>query len=145
LQEKGHVTRGRIGVQIQEVTKEAADAFGLKQAQGALVNSVEKEGPAAKAGVESGDIIMKVDNRDVKTSNDLPRIITAIRPGSKVTLTVWRKGAPKDIAVTVAEMKDEAATPQRRAPPAPKEKAKPNRMGLVLVDLTDEQRKELDL
>src|SRR5204862_7698439 len=75
LQEKGRVTRGRIGVQIQEVTKEAADEFGLKQAQGALVNSVEKDGPAAKGGVESGDIIIKVDNREVKTSNDLPRII----------------------------------------------------------------------
>ena len=85
LQEKGHVTRGRIGVQIQEVTKEAADAFGMKQAQGALVNSVEKDGPAAKAGVESGDIIIKVDNREVKTSNDLPRIITAMRPGTKIT------------------------------------------------------------
>src|SRR5436190_17778223 len=145
LQEKGRVTRGRIGVQIQEVTKEAADAFGLKQAQGALVNSVEKDGPAAKGGVESGDIIVRVDNREVKTSNDLPRIITVVRPGTKVTLTVWRKGAPKDVAVMVAEMKEDVATPQRRTPPAPKEKAKPNRMGLVLVDLTDEQRKELDL
>src|SRR5947208_5143935 len=98
LQEKGHVVRGRIGVQIQEVSKEVADSFGLKQAQGALVNSVEKDGPSAKAGVEAGDIILKVDNREVKTSNDLPRIITAVRPGSKVTLTVWRKGAAKDIA-----------------------------------------------
>ena len=145
LREKGRVTRGRIGVQIQEVTKEAADAFGMKQAQGALVNSVEKEGPAAKGGVESGDIIIKVDNREVKTSNDLPRIITAIRPGTKITLTVWRKGASKEVAVTVAEMKEDTQTPQRRTPPAPKEKAKPNRMGLVLVDLTDEQRKELDI
>src|SRR5437016_3650571 len=145
LQEKGRVTRGRIGVQIQEVTKEAADAFGLKQAQGALVNSVEKDGPAAKGGVESGDIIIKVDNREVKTSNDLPRIITAMRPGAKITLTVWRKGTSKEVAVTVAEMKEDATTPQRRAPPAPKEKAKPNRMGLSLVDLTDEQRKELDV
>ena len=60
---------------------------------GALVNSVEKDGPAAKAGVEAGDIIVKVDGRDVHSSNDLPRIITAVRPGTKVTLTVWRKGA----------------------------------------------------
>ena len=146
LKEKGRVTRGRIGVQIQELTKEAADAFGLKQANGALVNGVEKDGPAAKAGLESGDIILKVDGRDVRNSNDLPRIITAIRPGSKVTLTVWRKGATKDFAVTVAEMKEDAAAPQpRRGTPSPKEKAKPNRMGLVLSDLTDEQRKELDL
>ncbi|HLW11254.1 MAG TPA: DegQ family serine endoprotease [Casimicrobiaceae bacterium] len=146
LKDKGRVTRGRIGVQIQELTKEAADAFGLKQADGALVNNVEKDGPAAKAGIESGDIIVKVDGRDVHSSNDLPRIITAIRPGTKVTLTVWRKGASKDFAVTVAEIKEDAATPsQRRANPAPKEKAKPNRMGLVLSDLTDEQRKQLGL
>jgi serine protease Do len=146
LQEKGRVTRGRIGVQIQEVTKEAAEAFGLKQVGGALVNSVEKDGPAAKAGVESGDIIVKVDNRDVRSSTDLPRIITAVRPGTKVTLTVWRKGASKEIAVTVAEMREDTAQPaSRRAVPAPKEKAKPNRMGLVLTDLTDEQRKELDI
>jgi serine protease Do len=146
LREKGRVTRGRIGVQIQELTKESAEAFGLKQASGALVNGVEKDGPSAKAGVESGDIILKVDGRDVHSSNDLPRIITAIRPGTKITLTVWRKGVQKDIAVTVAEMKEDAAAAQpRRGTPTPKEKAKPNRMGLVLSDLTDEQRKELDL
>jgi serine protease Do len=145
LKEKGRVTRGRIGVQIQELTKEAADAFGLKQADGALVNNVEKDGPAARAGIESGDIILKVDGRDVHSSNDLPRIITAIRPGTKVTLTVWRKGAAKDFAVTVAEIKEDATPPPRRANPAPKEKAKPNRMGLVLSDLTDEQRKQVGL
>jgi serine protease Do len=146
LRDKGRVTRGRIGVQIQELTKEAAEAFGLKQANGALVNGVEKDGPSAKAGVEAGDIILKVDGRDVRSSNDLPRIITAIRPGTKITLTVWRKGAQKDVAVTVAEMKEDVAAAQpRRGSPAPKEKAKPNRMGLVLSDLTDEQRKELEL
>jgi serine protease Do len=146
LRDKGRVTRGRIGVQIQELTKESAEAFGLKQPSGALVNGVEKDGPSAKAGVESGDIILKVDGRDVRSSNDLPRIITAIRPGTKVTLTVWRKGAPRDIAVTVTEMKEDTAAAQpRRGSPAPKEKAKPNRMGLVLSDLTDEQRKELEL
>jgi serine protease Do len=146
LQEKGRVTRGRIGVQIQEVTKEAAEAFGLKSVGGALVNSVEKDGPAAKGGVESGDIITKVDNRDVRSSNELPRIITVVRPGTKVTLTVWRKGATKELAVTVAEMREDVASQQpRRNAPAPKEKAKPNRMGLMLSDLTDEQKKELDI
>jgi len=148
LQEKGRVTRGRIGVQIQEVSKEVADSFGLKQAQGALVNSVEKDGPSAKAGVEAGDIILKVDGREVKQSNDLPRIITSVRPGTKVTLTVWRKGASRDIPVTVAELKEDAqtaSTPRRQNAPAPKEKAKPNRMNLVLADLTEEQKKELDV
>jgi serine protease Do len=148
LQEKGRVTRGRIGVQIQEVSKEVADSFGLKQAQGALVNSVEKDGPSAKAGVEPGDIIIKVDGREVKQSNDLPRIITSVRPGTKVTLSVWRKGAPRELAVTVAELKEDTAAaqpPRRPSTPAPKEKAKPNRLGLVLSDLTDDQKKELEV
>jgi serine protease Do len=146
LRDKGRVTRGRIGVQIQEVTKESADSFGLKSASGALVNSVEKGGPAEKAGVEPGDIILKVDGREVSNSNTLPRIITQVRPGTKVTLTVWRAGAQRDIAVTVAEMKEEVQTAQRRSgTPPPKEKAKPNRMGLVLSDLTPEQRKEAEV
>jgi serine protease Do len=146
LKEKGRVTRGRIGVQITEVTKETAESFGLPKPAGALVNSVEKGGPADKAGVEAGDIIVKVDGREVHTSSELPRIVTMIKPGTKITLTVWRKGAQRDIGVTVAEMKEEAAaSPARRGGPAPKEKAKPNRMGLVLSDLTDDQRKELDV
>ncbi len=146
IKEKGKVTRGRIGVQIQEVGKETAEAFGLAKPGGALVNSVEKSGPAEKGGVEAGDIIIKVDGRDVRSSSELPRIITAIKPGTKITLTVWRKGAPRDLAVTVAEIKEESAgTPPRRGGPMPKEKAKPNRMGLVLSDLTEEQKKELEI
>ena len=145
IKEKGRVTRGRIGVQIQEVTKETADAFGLNRATGALVNSVEKGGPSEKAGVEIGDIILKVDGREVHSSNELPRIITATRPGSKVMLTVWRKGAQKDVAVTVAELKEDQPAQPARKGSAPKEKAKPNRMGLVLSDLTDEQKKELEV
>jgi serine protease Do len=144
LKEKGRVTRGRIGVQIQEVTKELAEAFGLPRPYGALVNSVEKGGPADKGGVEADDIIVKVDGREVRSSLELPRIITMIRPGTKITLGVWRKGAARDLTVTVAEMPDDNATAQRR-PPAAREKAKPNRMGLSLSDLTDEQRKELEI
>jgi len=145
IKEKGKVTRGRIGVQIQEVSKEAAEAFGLPKAYGALVNSVEKSGPAEKAGVEAGDIIVKVDGREVRSSSELPRIITVIKPGTKITVTVWRKGAQRDLAVTVAEIKEEPGAQPRKGTPAPKEKAKPNRMGLVLADLTDEQKKELEV
>jgi len=145
LKEKGRVTRGRIGVQIQPVTKEDAEAFGLGAPRGALINGVEKDGPAAKAGVEVGDIILKADGRDVKTSNELPRIISAVRPGSKINITVWRKGAQKEIAVTVSEMKEDAVAQPRRSSPSPKEKAKPNKLGLVLSDLTEEQKKDADL
>jgi serine protease Do len=146
LKEKGKVTRGRVGVQIQEVTKEMAEAFGLPKPTGALVNSVEKGGPAEKAGVEADDIILKVDGREVHSSTELPRIISVVKPGTKVTLSVWRKGASKDIGVTVAEMKeDQVAGTQPKRGTAPKEKGKPNRMGLVLSDLTDEQKKQLEI
>jgi serine protease Do len=145
LQEKGRVTRGRIGVQIQEVSKEAADAFGLTKTGGALVNSVEKGGPADKAGVESGDIIIKVDGRAVNTSSELPRIITQIKPGTRIPVQVWRKGATKDLTITVAELKEEETPKVARKNAPSKDKAKPNRMGLALSDLTDEQKKELEI
>ena len=147
LKEKGRVTRGRIGVQIQAVSKEEAEAFGLGAPRGALVNGVEKDGPAAKAGVEVGDIIVKADGKDVRSSNELPRIITAVRPGTKITVTVWRKGAQKELD---HHRRRDEGRPGRgaaaaRAVPQPKEKAKPNKMGLVLSDLTDEQKKEADV
>ena len=147
IQEKGRVTRSRIGVQIQEVSRETADAFGLAKASGALVNSVEKGGPADKAGIEQGDIIVKADGRNVSSSAELPRIITAVKPGTRIVLQVWHKGAIKDLNVTVAELKeDEGARPVRKPPPGKdKEKAKPNRMGLVLSDLSEEQKKELEI
>jgi serine protease Do len=144
LREKGRVTRGRIGVQIQPVSKEEADAFGLGAPRGALVNGVEADGPAAKAGVEIGDIIVKADGKEVRSSNELPRIITAVRPGTKINVTVWRKGAQKDVSITVAEMKEDqvAVAPKGKGGATPKEKAKPNKMGLVLSDLSEDQKKE---
>ncbi|MEO6928199.1 MAG: Do family serine endopeptidase, partial [Casimicrobiaceae bacterium] len=146
LKDKGRVTRGRIGVGIQEVTKDVAESLNLKQIGGALVGSVEKGGPADKAGIESGDVIAKVDGRDVRASADLPRIISAVRPGTKITITVLRRNVPKDLVVTVAELKDDSDTPSKRsAGSTPKDKAKPNRMGLVLSDLTDDQKKELEV
>jgi serine protease Do len=145
LKDKGHVTRGRIGVSIQDVTKDVAESLGLKQTGGALVGSVEKGGPAEKAGVEAGDVIVKVDGRDVHSSSDLPRIITAVRPGTRITLTVWRRNTQKDLALTVAEMHDDDAPAQKRGAPAPKDLAKPNKLGLVLSDLTDDQKKDLEV
>jgi serine protease Do len=145
LKEKGRVTRGRIGVQIQVVGKEEAEAFGLGAPRGALVTGVEKDGPAAKAGLEVSDIILKADGRDVKTSLELPRIITAVRPGTKINLTIWRKKEQKEISITVAEMPEDAVAQPRRGGPSPKEKAKPNKMGLVLSDLTEEQKKDAEL
>lgn len=144
LRTTGKVTRGRIGVTIQEVDKEKAEAFGLAKAQGALVNAISKGGPAEKAGIEAGDIILKFDGKPVSGSSDLPRIVAGVKPGSKTTATIWRKGTTKDLTITVEEWKDEAGT--RRAAKGErggKEKTKPNRLGLIVGELTEDQRREL--
>ena len=144
LRTAGKVTRGRIGVVIQEVTKELAESFGLSKPQGALVNSVEKGGPAEKAGIEQSDIILKFDGKTVNSSADLPRIVAATRPGSKSTVQVWRKGANKDLTVTVGELQDD-----KRADRQPKKPAKAGdavaKLGMNLTELTADQRKELGI
>ena len=144
LRSAGHVSRGRIGVVIQEVTKELADSFGLAKAQGALVNAVEKGGPADKAGVEVSDIITKFDGKNVGSSNELPRIVSATRPGSKVGMQVWRKGASKELTVTVAEIPADKLAGREGKRAKPIEPAA-NRLGLVLSELSDQQRKELNI
>src|SRR3982751_121615 len=98
LKDKGRVARGRIGVVIQEVSRELATSFGLGRADGALVNSVEKCSPAEKAGIEASDIIVAFDGRAVESSSDLPRLVGGTRPGSNATVEVWRKGATKKLA-----------------------------------------------
>src|SRR5512139_1128741 len=103
LREKGRVARGRIGVVIQEVTRDLATSFGLDRPRGALVNSVEKGSPADKAGVEATDIILKFDGKPVDSSSDLPRIVGATRPGTSAPVEVWRKGATRNLSVTVGE------------------------------------------
>lgn len=142
LRTSGKVTRGRIGVVIQPLTKELADSFGLARPQGALVNSVEKGGPADKAGVEPGDVILRFDGKAVASSEDLPRIVGAIRPGTKVQMQIWRNKSPRDLQVVVGEMQDDRAARQARRggkPPA----TTPGQYGLALSDLTDAQRSEL--
>jgi serine protease Do len=144
LRTSGKVSRGRIGVVIQPVTKELADGFGLPRPQGALVNSVEKGGPAEKAGVEPGDVILRFDGKTVASSEDLPRIVGATKPGSKVTMQLWRNKTSRDVQVVIVEMQDERSARQSRRgskPPA----AAPSQYGLTLSDLTDTQRGELKI
>jgi serine protease Do len=143
LRATGRVVRGRIGVQIAPVTKEVAESIGLGKPAGALVQSVEKDGPADKAGVEAGDIITKVDGKTVEKSGDLPRIIGNTKPGTKSSLQIFRRGASKELSVAVAEFEPEKA-PARRAAAEPN--ATPgvkSALGLVVSDLTDAQKKEL--
>ncbi|RTL47738.1 MAG: DegQ family serine endoprotease [Rhodocyclaceae bacterium] len=145
LQASGKVSRGRIGVVIQEVTKELAESFGIGKPQGALVAKVEKGGPADKAGVEEGDIILKFDGKVVAQSSDLPRIVAMTRPGSKSVLQVWRKGAAKELTVTVAEMPDDDKASRGGKRPAKKAEPAVNRLGLMLSDPSAEQKKQLGI
>ncbi len=142
LRTSGKVTRGRIGVVIQPVTKELADGFGLSRPQGALVNSVEKGGPADKAGIEAGDVILRFDSKVVNASEDLPRVVGATKPGSRVTLQIWRNKQARDLQVVVAEIQDDRATRQGRRGGKPPT-ASPSQYGLTLSDLTETQRAEL--
>jgi len=143
LRTTGKVTRGRIGVVIQPLTKELADGFGMNQVQGALVNSVEKGGPADKAGVEAGDVILAFDGKQVSSSEDLPRIVGGTKPGTKVTMRIWRNKAARELQVTVAELQDDRRARQGRGgkPQAPAVA----QYGLTLSDLGDTQRKELKI
>src|SRR5689334_13388287 len=143
LREKGRVSRGRIGVVIQEVTRDLATSFGLDRPRGALVNSVEKGSPADSAGVQATDIIVTFDGRAVESSSDLPRIVGGTRPGSQVPLEVWRKGQTRKLAIAVGELVEDrvaAAGKPRQAKPAP---AQANRLGIVLAEATAEQKKDL--
>ena len=145
LRDKGRVSRGRIGVVIQEVSKDLATSFGLDRPRGALVNSVEKGSPADKAGVEATDIITKFDGKLVDSSSDLPRIVGATRPGAKVDLEVWRKGAARNLSITVGELQEERVA-ARDSPRSqkPAEQAA-NRLGIVVGELTAKQKDDLKL
>jgi serine protease Do len=148
LRTTGRVVRGRIGVQIDQVTKDVAESIGLGKVQGAFVRSVEAGGPAEKAGVEAGDIITRFDGKVVDRAGDLPRIVGATKPGQKVPLQVFRRGNYRDLQVGVVEFEQEASKkPAERdngSKPAPTVGALSN-FGLAVSDLTDAQRRELNL
>jgi serine protease Do len=145
LKTTGKVTRGRIAVAIGEVTKEVADSLGLPKAQGALVSSVEAGGPADKAGIQPGDIILKYNGHDVSTATDLPRMVGDTKPGTKATITVWRKGESRDLPITIAEMQpDKVAKTETKKTPAPKASAS-NTLGIAVSDIPADQKKTLKL
>jgi serine protease Do len=115
LQDKGTVTRGWIGVQIQPVTAEIAESLGLKTPEGALVSDPQPNGPAAKAGILAGDVITAVNGNSIKEARDLARQIGAMAPGTTVNLAVWRKGGEKTISLRLGELPNQrnarASTP----------------------------------
>ena len=146
LRSSGKVTRGRIGVQIDQVSKEVAESIGLGKPQGALVRGVESGGPAEKGGIEAGDIITKFEGKPIDKSSDLPRMVGNVKPGTKTVVTVFRRGTSKDLPVIIAEVEPEkparrAAASEPKAPVAGPAQA----LGLVVSDLPEAQKKELKI
>lgn len=141
LKASGKVTRGRIGVQIGEVTKDVAESLGMAKAQGALVQRVEPGSPAEKGGVQAGDIILKYNGTAIERLSDLPRLVGNTKPGTRAPLTIWRKGASRELTLVITEMEPEKVAQKED------KKAKPdavaNALGLVVSDLTAAQKKEL--
>ena len=144
LKVTGKVSRGRLGVMIQEVTKELAESFGLDKPGGALVTLVQKGGPADKGGLKAKDVITRFDGKVVKTSSDLPRIVGTTKPGSNVSVHVWRNGSVKKMMVQIDEFpSDEKHTNLENK----KNKRSDiyNRIGLSLRKLSDNEKKELEI
>ncbi|HZF15564.1 MAG TPA: DegQ family serine endoprotease [Steroidobacteraceae bacterium] len=135
----GKVSRGRIGVTIQDVNQDFAESFGLDRPHGALVSSVEKDGPAAKAGIEPGDVILKVNGTDVDRSTGLPTIVAGLKPGSTANIEVFRKGAKKNFDVKVAELQE---TPERVAKTSLRQE--PNKLGLSVRPLTADEQEQAE-
>jgi serine protease Do len=140
LREKGRVERGRIGVSIQEITRDLADSFGLPRPAGALVSSVEVGGPAALGGILQGDVIVRFNGRSVESSADLPRIVAAARPGSKVEVDIYRDGAPRSLSLTLGEWRDPEEEVETAAVGAAG--GATNRLGLELAAPSAQQRRE---
>jgi serine protease Do len=138
LRTTGKVTRGKIGVLAQELTIDLAASFGLKEPAGALVASVEKGSPAEKAGIVPGDVILSFGGKPVQSSADLARLVGNTRPGTKVPLEVWRKGASQKLELAVGELKPEQVAEQKEPQQMPV-----NRAGLVLSELPPQLRDRL--
>jgi serine protease Do len=148
LRTNGHVSRGRIGVQIDQVTKDVAESIGLGKAQGALVRGVEAGSPGEKAGIEPGDIITRFDGKTIEKPSDLPRLVGNTKPGTKSSITVFRRGSSRDLTVTIAEIEpDKPARIAEREEPTGKSSASAaaKSLGLAVSELTEAQKKELKL
>lgn len=140
LKKHGKVTRGRIGVQITDVSDDVAKALGLKDSGGALVSSVEEGGPAAQAGIRNGDVILSFGDKQIKQMSDLPRIVGSVKPGTKVDVEVWRKGKALTLKTEVGELTTGSAPA-----PAPAATQSVDRLGLQVEGLSAEEKAQTGL
>lgn len=143
LRATGHVTRGRIGVAIGEVSKDVATSLGLPKAQGAQVSAVEPGSPAAKAGVQAGDIILKFNGRSIERATDLQRMVGDSKPGGRATLTLWRKGKQQSVEVAVVEIPTAGAANADAATPSAPDTG--NVLGIAVSDLSASERGRLGI
>ncbi|MFG6431966.1 Do family serine endopeptidase [Roseateles sp. LYH14W] len=145
LRAGGRVVRGYLGVLPDDITKEIAEAIGLGKPQGAVIRSVVAGSPAEKAGVEGGDVVTKVDGKTVDKAADLRRLVANVKPGAKTTLTVFRRGATKEIVVTIGE-DERSKKPGSEGSAEAAAAATPSAaLGLKVSELTEAQRKDLKL
>ena len=138
LKSGGRVSRGWLGVVIQEVSSDLAESFGLDRARGALIAQVQPDGPAAKAGLQASDVILKFNGKPVENSGDLPRMVGTVKPGSSIPLEIWRKGKVQTINVVLTELPADEQV-------ASKSGKAYSRGGLALAELTAEQRREIGI
>ncbi|MBI5925731.1 MAG: DegQ family serine endoprotease [Aquabacterium sp.] len=143
LRSGGKVVRGRIGVAIAPVTKDVAESIGLGKPVGALVQSVEAGTPAEKAGLEAGDIITKFGGQAIDKAPDLPRLVGGTKPGTKTSIQVFRRGAYKDLSITVAELDAAKAKGEKAEAGKAEAKLAASALGLNIADLNAEQKREL--
>jgi serine protease Do len=141
LQGQGKVVRGRIGIAMQPLTKELAQSFKLDAESGAVVVAVDPGGPAARAGVRPGDVVLDWNGRKIDDPNELPRLVAATRPGSSAKMEIWRGGKVETVEVAVGEIPAESAKAPREAQP----KEAHNRLGLALRELPAADRKALGI
>ncbi len=143
LKETGKVSRGWLGVVIQEVNKDLAESFGLDRPAGALVAQVLEDGPAAKGGLRVGDVILRLDNHPIVMSSDLPHRVGVLKPGTTSRLEVMRDGKRRTLNVTIGALPDDEEAAVPRTSGGTERSA--NRLGVTVTDLTEEQRRSLDL
>ncbi len=144
LRTKGKMTRGRIGVALGEMTKDVAESLGLGKPRGAYVRNVEPGGPAAAGGIESGDVILSFNGRDIAKSTDLPRVVGETKPGTSAPVQVWRKGGTRDLTVTVTDAESTQAANKKSDAPAPNTNSA-NALGVAVSELSDSKKKDLNI
>lgn len=144
LKTSGKMTRGRIGVALGEMTKEVAESLGLGKPRGAYVRNVDPGGPASVGGIESGDVILSFNGREIAKSTDLPRLVGETKPGTTATVQVWRKGATRDLTVTVGDSESTQSAGKKTETPSANS-GNTNSFGVSITDLSDAKKKELNI